>query len=122
MDSGLIHGDRGAPSRQARRIEAPARRRAAKAGIQFRTGRFGLGPVVKAAMEEISDKSLLAKVQSPVTVGVELEAEISSAVSPRPLKLTCVVRSVREECGEQWIECEFLKRVPYKQVANFVRV
>lgn len=100
-------------------------RRAGKARVEYRPGKYGMGKPVSGRLIDLSQDGAVFAIAQTANAGDEMELEIHSLVGN--LKHRCrgsVIRCEREtedSDSEHLVFCQFEKRVPYALFVDLSR-
>lgn len=97
-------------------------RRAAKGAVYCRTGKYGMGPQIKAKLEDLSPDGAGVLAPKEICLGEKVELEFEGFGPTRRLILPAVVRFVTATEDGKWrLGCQFERRVPHQQLADYLR-
>lgn len=100
-------------------------RRAGKARVEFRPGKWGMGKPISGRLVDLSQDGAVFAIAQTATAGDEMELEIHSLVGN--LKHCCRGSVIRceletdEPGSENLVFCQFEKRVPYALFVDLSR-
>ncbi|MFO0946018.1 MAG: PilZ domain-containing protein [Planctomycetota bacterium] len=120
MDLKAFETDSGKKIRVDQRRAFP--RRAAKGSVFCRTGKYGMGPQVKAKLEDLSPDGAGMLAPKEISVGERVELEFEGYGPMRRLILSAIVRFVAATGEGKWrLGCQFERRVSHHQIADYLK-